>query len=118
MKSIPWRHIYAWLLAAFFALGGFLNIFASPGVLEDYERWGFPGWFHYVTGALEWTSAVLMAVPFTRFAGSMLAAAVMAAAAGTVLLHGEYTHAVAPLVVLALACVNAWLTWRGQRGSG
>ena len=114
MKNIPWRHIYAWLLAAFFLFGGFLNIFASPEVIEDYETWGYPGWFHYATGILEWTSAVLIAVPFTRLAGCLLAAAVMAAAAVTVLLHGEYSHAVAPLIVLCLVCLNGWLTWRAQ----
>ena len=68
----------------------------------------------YVTGILEWTSAVLIAVPFTRLAGCLLAAAVMAAAAVTVLLNGEYSHAVAPLIVLCLVCLNGWLTWRAQ----
>ncbi|MAS12602.1 MAG: DoxX family protein [Nitratireductor sp.] len=114
MKEIPWRHIYAGLLAAFFVLGGFLNIFASPVVLDDYQRWGYPGWFHYVTGLLEWSSALLVALPFTRLAGSALAATVMTAAAATVLLHGEYAHAVAPLVILALVCLNAWFTWRAR----
>lgn len=116
MKKIPWRHIYAGLLAAFFVLGGFLNIFASPVVLDHYQRWGYPGWFHYVSGLLEWSSALLLALPLTRLAGSALAAIVMTAAAATVLLHGEYSHAVAPLVVLVLVCLNAWLTWRTRRG--
>lgn len=114
MKTIPWRHIFAWLLTAFFLLGGFLNIFASPEQIEEYVAWGYPGWFHYVTGTLEWTSAVLMAIPLTRLAGSLLAAAVMVAAAGTVLLHGEYAHALAPLVVLCLVGLNGWLTWRAR----
>ncbi|MWD27444.1 DoxX family protein [Aquicoccus sp. SCR17] len=115
MTSLPWRHIFALLLAAFFVLGGSMNIFASEQVLEDYARWGYPGWFHFLTGALEWTSAVLIAIPATRLAGSVLAAAVMASAAGTVALHGEFSHAMAPLVVLALAALNGWLTWRARR---
>ena len=114
MKRVPWRNVYAWLLAAFFVLGGTLNIFASPTVLDDYQRWGYPGWFHYLTGLLEWSSALLVALPFTRLAGSALAATVMTAAAATVLLHGEYAHAVAPLVILALVCLNAWFTWRAR----
>lgn len=118
MKKIPWRNVYAWLLAAFFVVGGSLNIFASPEIVEDYRRWGYPDWFHYVTGLLEWSSALLLAMPFTRLAGSALAAMIMTAAAVTVLLHGEYTHAVPPLVILALVCLNAWLTSRARHGAG
>lgn len=110
MRKFSLRNLYAWLLAAFFILGGFLNIFASPDVRADYLRWGYPDWFHYLTGTLEWTSAALIAVPFTRLAGSLLAAAVMVGAAVTVLLHGEYSHAVPPMVVLALLCFNIWST--------
>lgn len=117
MRILPWRHIYAWLLAAFFVLGGSLNTFASPEILADYQRWGYPDWFHYLTGLTEWTAAALIALPATRLAGSVLACAVMAAAAGTVLLNGEYAHAVPPLVVLALAGLNGWLTWRAGRRS-
>lgn len=117
MRRIPWRHIYASLLAAFFLLGGFLNIFASSTVLDDYQRWGYPGWFHYVTGLLEWISAVLIALPLTRLAGSALGAALMAAAAATVLANGEFGHAVAPLIVLVLVCLNGWLTWNARKAN-
>ena len=72
MKTLPWRNIFAWLLAAFFVLGGTLNIFASAEVVEDYRGWGYPGWFHYVTGLMEWTAAALMVLPFTRLAGCVL----------------------------------------------
>jgi uncharacterized membrane protein YphA (DoxX/SURF4 family) len=90
MKTLPWRDIFAWLLAAFFVLGGSLNIFATAELVEDYRRWGYPGWFHYVTGSLEWMAAALIMLPVTRLAGSTLAAAIMVSAAGTVLMHGEY----------------------------
>lgn len=112
MKSLPWTNILAWLLAAFFVLGGTLNIFATEEVVQDYQHWGYPGRFHYVTGLMEWSAAVMLVRRSTRLAGSALAAAVMLAAAGTVLLNGEYAHAVAPLVVLALVGLNGWLTWR------
>lgn len=117
MRKVPWKHIFAGLLAAFFALGGFLNIFASSEVLENYARWGYPDWFHYLTGTLEWCSALLIVLPRTRLIGSMLAAAVMTAAAGTVLLHGEYAHAIAPLIVLGLVGLNGWITWSARRRS-
>ena len=113
MSMIPWRHIFAGALAAFFLLGGTLNIFASPEIRADYDRWGYPGWFPYLTGLMEWTAAALIAVPRTRLIGSILAACVMGAASATVLLHGEFGHAVPPLVVLVLVAANGWLT--GQR---
>ena len=93
MKKLPWRDIYAWLLAAFFVLGGGMNLLASPEILADYRRWGYPDWFHYVTGVMEWTAAVLIAIPATRLAGSVFAGTIMAAAAGTVALNGEFSHA-------------------------
>lgn len=115
MKPALVKTIYSRLLAAFFVLGGTLNIFASPEVLDDYSRWGFPDWFHYVTGVLEWTAAVLLFFRTTRLAGGVLAGGVMAAAAITVLLNGEYSHAIAPMVVLALIALNMGLEWRGRR---
>lgn len=114
MTSLPWRHIYAVLLAAFFVLGGTLNIFASEQIQADYARWGYPGWFPYITGLLEWIAAVLIALPAMRLLGTLLAAAIMASAAGTVLLNGEFGHAAAPLIVLALVAVNGWLTMRAR----
>lgn len=103
---------YAWLLAAFFAVGAFANLLASQQTREDYQSWGYPGWFHYVTGLLEATAAVLLALSATRLAGSLLGAAVMASAAATLLIHAEYSHALAPLTVLVLVGINAWLAWR------
>lgn len=89
-----------------------MNIFASDTILADYERWGYPGWFHYLTGCLEWSTAVLIAVPTARLLGSLLGCALMVSAAGTVLLHGENAHALAPLIVLTLVVLNGWLTRR------
>jgi hypothetical protein len=41
----------------------------------------------------------------------------MCAALGTVVIHGEYGHAVAPLIVAGLSILVGWITWR-QRRSG
>ena len=112
MMKLPWHHIFAALLAAFFVLGGTMNIFISEEIAADYQRWGYPEWFHYLTGMLEWASAFLIALPATRLYGSVLGGAVLAAAAGTVVLNGEYSHAVAPLVVLGLVALNGWLAGR------
>ena len=115
MSTFPWRHVLPGALAAFFLLGGTLNIFASPEIRADYDRWGYPGWFPYLTAALEWTAAVLIAIPRTRLAGHVLGAGVMGAAALTVLLHGEFSYAIPPLVVLALLGLSGgWLLRQGN----
>jgi uncharacterized membrane protein YphA (DoxX/SURF4 family) len=93
--------IAAWLLAAFFVVGGLGNIIAPAPILDDYERWGFPGWFHYATGGLELFAALLLVRNRTRWIGAALGASVMAAAAATLLLHGEWGHALLPLGLFA-----------------
>jgi hypothetical protein len=38
--------------------------FVGPRVLgEDYRRWGYPGWFRFVTGGLLTVSGLLMLDP-------------------------------------------------------
>ena len=79
---------------------------------EEYLRWGYPHWFHFVTGSLELTTAVLLAQARTRLWGAALGCTVMLAALATVTLHGEYGHGVAPLVVATLSIVVGWIAWR------
>ncbi len=105
MRKLRWKPALAWLLAAFFVIGGLGNIFVTEAIRSDYLRWGYPDWFHYVTGLLELIAATLIAIYPTRFFGALIAAAIMAAAAGTVLVNGEYAHAIAPLVVLLVAII-------------
>ena len=88
------------------------NIFAPLSIYEEYLRWGYPRWFHFVTGSLELTTAVLLARAQTRLWGSALGCSVMLAALLTVTLHGEYGHGVAPLGVAALSIVVGWIAWR------
>lgn len=99
-KRLP--QIAAWILAVFFVVGGLANIVGPQAILDDYERWGFPGWFHHVTGGLELLTALFLARNKTRWMGAALGALVMAAAATTLLLHGEYGHALLPLGLLAV----------------
>jgi hypothetical protein len=113
-SKIPWRHVFALALAAFFVVGSLSNIIAPGSIYEEYLKWGYPRWFHFVTGALELTTAVLLALASTRLLGSALGCTVMLGALATVTLHGEYGHAVPPLVVVTLTIVVGWITWRKQ----
>lgn len=106
-----------WALVIFFAVGSIGNIFPPDNVQADYERWGYPDWFHYVTGALELVVAILIARPATRLIGSGLGCLIMGSAFVTLLLHGEYSHAAAPAVILALLFGCIWFTTRISRRS-
>jgi hypothetical protein len=111
-RQVSARQVPALALAAFFVAGSLGNIFAFGSIYEEYLRWGYPHWFHFVTGSLELTTAVLLAQARTRLWGSALGCAVMLAALATVTLHGEYGHGVPPLIAATLSILVGWTTWR------
>jgi hypothetical protein len=108
MFHLAWNLILAWALAAFFTLGAVINVIAPGSTAAEYRRWGYPDWFHFVTGALELATAVLLAVAATRLLGAGLGGAVMLAATATVIVHGEYVRATPPVAVLILLGIVAW----------
>ena len=118
MSKFSWRQILSLVLAAFFVVGSLSNIVAPRSILEEYLKWGYPQWFHFVTGSLELMTAVLLARARTRLWGSALGCTVMLAALATVTVHGEYGHAVAPLVVAILSIVVGWIAWRKRLAAG
>jgi hypothetical protein len=120
--EIRWRDVLALALAAFFVVGSLSNIVAPGTIYEEYLKWGYPRWFHLVTGSLELTTAVLLARARTRLFGAALGGTVMLGALATVTLHGEYGHAAPPVVFATLTLVVGWMTWRersqAQKGPG
>jgi hypothetical protein len=112
MPKISWLQVLPLTLAVFFVVGSLTNIFAPRSIYEEYLKWGYPHWFHFVTGSLELMTAVLLARARTRLWGSALGCTVMLAALATVTLHGEYRHGVAPLVAVTISIVVGWITWR------
>lgn len=112
MSKISWRQVLPLVLATFFVVGSLSNIFAPGPIHEEYVKWGYPSWFHFVTGSLELTAAILLFRAPTRVLGSALGFTVMLAALVTVIVHGEYGHAIAPLVAAAFSLVVGWISWR------
>jgi hypothetical protein len=109
MFAITIANILAWLVTLFFVVGGVGNWIAPPAVRSDYQRWGYPKWFHYVTALTEFMAAALLFFPDLRLVGAGLGAVVMAAALLTVIRHREYSHAVAPAIVIAFCIAVGWL---------
>jgi hypothetical protein len=118
MSKFSWRQILPLVLAAFFVVGSLSNIVAPRSIFEEYLKWGYPHWFHFVTGSLELMTAVLLARARTRLWGAALGCTVMLAALATVTVHGEYGHGVAPLVVAILSIVVGWIAWRKRLAAG
>ena len=108
MSVITWNVILAWALAAFFVLGGAINVAGRGSTIAEYRRWGYPDWFHFVTGALEFATALLLAMTTTRLLGAGLGGAVMLAAAATVVFNREYARAAPPVVVLIVLAAVGW----------
>ncbi|MBT2768286.1 DoxX family protein [Stenotrophomonas sp. ISL-67] len=114
---MSWGQALPLALAAFFVVGSLSNIFAPGSIGEEYLKWGYPHWFHFVTGSLELTAAVLLFRTRSRLPGAALGGTVMVAAFVTVVFHGEYAHAVPPLVVATLSFVAGWISWRRPMAS-
>jgi DoxX-like protein len=108
--QIPIASAIAWLLA--FALGGagIFNATGGAAVQAEFQRWGYPAWWNFITAALEMLSAGLIVFAETRIWGLVLGALVLIAAVATLIWRGEYKHlppgvALAALVGTELALV-------------
>jgi DoxX-like family len=89
-----------WLLVAGFFGAGLFNAIGRAQTKSDFARWGYPRWWSFVTGGLEMMSAVLIALPASRYVGLALGAVVIAAAVLTVLRFRDFSH-LAPLSIFA-----------------
>ena len=107
MPNIHWKSVARLLLAAAFAYIGVYLV--GPGhIIKSYAQWGYPPWAHFVAGAAFLSAAILLPFRRTRWLGAIIACCVLAPAAATCALHGDYAHAVQgpPLIALIV-----WLAW-------
>jgi hypothetical protein len=99
--------ISIWLLVAGFFGAGLLNAIGTPTTKARFVSWGYPAWWCRLTGGLEILSAVLIAIPVSRFGGLILGAAIIAAAVVTVVRHHEFSDLVPLGVFIGLIAVVA-----------
>jgi hypothetical protein len=52
----------AWLLALALAGAGIFNAIGGAAVQAQFQRWGYPAWWNFITAALEMLSAALIVV--------------------------------------------------------
>jgi len=100
--QISMINVVAWLLALAFIGAGIGNAAGGAAIQAQFQRWGYPAWWNFVTAALEIFDAALIVFPETRLFGLALGAVVMIAATGTVLWRGEYRHLPPCIVFIAL----------------
>lgn len=112
MAKVSWHQVLPFVLAAFFVVGSLGNIIAPGPIYEEYLEWGYPPWFHFFTGTMEFTAALMLFRKPTRLSGAVLGCTLMFAALATVVIHGEYAHAVLPLVAATLSFAVARTSWR------
>jgi hypothetical protein len=102
-----WQPVLSWALAAFFSLGSWLNA-RDPKSIAAYRTWGYPEWFHLVTAGFEFATAALLIAAATRLYGAGLGCVVMIGAIATLIVHGEYSHAILPTAIFASLVAIGW----------
>jgi hypothetical protein len=94
------------LLAAVAFLGGaVVNATGHRKIRADFERLGFPGWWCWVTAALEVATALLLLGSGTRYVGAALGTCIMFAAIAAIVRIRAYRELVPPLVFLLFLAV-------------
>ena len=82
--------------------------------VENFERWGYPGWFWLAIGALEVVSGMALLVPRAASAAAIVLAVTMVWALATFLHAGEAPRMLGPLLVLPFLCTVAYVRRSGM----
>jgi len=109
IPHIPTSSIFAWLLAVAFTGAGIANAVGGETIQSQFQRWGYPAWWNFMTAAVELLDAVLIVRPETRILGLALGAVIMFAATATVIWRREYKHLPPCLAFVTLIAINAAL---------
>lgn len=100
--DVTFVSVVTWLLAALFVAFGIANFIGPKGMREGYARWGYPPYWRFVTGTLEFGAGVLMFIPALSMWGLALAAFCCLAAFTTLVWHREYSHTPPSAVLLVV----------------
>ena len=93
------------LLALLFLLNGGMKL--AGMMVEQFELWGYSGWFQYLIGVAETAAGVGFLVKKTRFLAAVAMIPVMLGAIYTLVANGPAGQAVVPAVVLLLCALVA-----------
>jgi uncharacterized membrane protein YphA (DoxX/SURF4 family) len=118
MNRVIHSKAVVWTLTILPAIGRFQ---AGAGKLihravwaQNFDRWGYPGWFGLVVGALEVISGVALLVPRAAAAAAIVLAVVMVWALASFLHAGETSRMLGPVLVFPFLCIVAYLRRPGM----
>jgi hypothetical protein len=103
--------VFIWLATVAFLVGGVVNATGHRKIRADFVRLGFPGWWCWVTAALEVATALLLLGAGTRYVGAALGACVMLAAIAAIVRIRAYRELAPPLLFLSLLAVASLTDW-------
>lgn len=89
---------------------------SDPGLVANFERWGYPAGFYRIVGLAEAAAVALLLIPRTVLLGAAGVVAVMLGATATHLKAGEFGFAPIPLAIGAVAAWIGWARWKARRG--
>ena len=96
------------ILALIFFASGAAKLAGLDFEIEAFQRWGYPLWFMYATGAFEVLGAILLVVSRTSAAAAATLAAFMVGALGTHVMHAEWGMLAVAAILMGLAARHAW----------
>jgi putative oxidoreductase len=99
-----------------FLMSGLMKLSGSEQVVQMFEAIGVGQWFRYVTGLIEFFSAVLLLVPALSAVGALLLIPTMIGAILTHLFIVGGSPAMPVALLIAMAVV-AWGRWDRTFGS-
>ena len=97
------------VLSLIFIASGGAKLAGLAFEIAAFERWGYPLWFMYFTGAIEVAGAIGLQVRrLSALTGGCLAL-MMVGAVATHVINAEWGMMVVASIILALAATRAWL---------
>jgi uncharacterized membrane protein YphA (DoxX/SURF4 family) len=82
--------------------GGAMKLTAQADQVALFARWGLPAWFLMLVGTFEVIGGILLIVPATTPAGSLILSTIMVGALWGHVVHNDWLHLVPALVLLTL----------------
>jgi len=102
MKGSRVVAVLAVLAGLVMAGGGAMKLAGQPGVVQEFGVLGLPAWFRMLVGTFEVIGGVLVVVPATIPAGSLILSTILVGALWAHAVQGEWLQAVPALVLLPL----------------
>ncbi len=103
-------------VGAYMILASYPKLMATTQLLENFEKWGLPSWFHYPVGIIELVGGAGLFFPKTRrFAALCIAMVMLGAVYVHVAVDKEALHAIPAFGVIVACGIIIYLSNRLSR---